>query len=393
MEQVIISKKKEVALQRQHPWVFSGAIKQLPEGISEGDTVTLTGESGDFLGVGHYQQGSIMLRIISFSPTEAGPSFWADKLKRAHQCRSVSGITGRADLTAYRLAHAEGDGLPGLIIDIYGDTAVVQCHSIGMHRALPHICEALQKLYGPALKAIYDKSTETLPRHYAENLSNGYCLGEGSGTAVVQEYGHQFAVDWEEGQKTGFFLDQRENRRLLGQYAAGKKVLNTFCYTGGFSIYALQAGAQLVDSVDSSAPAMALTDRNVELGGFEPDRHRSHTQDVMSFFKTAEQDYDLIVVDPPAFAKNIKKRHNAVQGYKRLNALAIKKLKPGGLLFTFSCSQVVSRELFQHTLVAAALEAGRSARVLHQLSQPADHPFALAHPEGEYLKGLVLYVE
>lgn len=392
MQQVTIKRKKEIALQRRHPWVFSGAIKGDTDAIEEGETVAIVGESGQFLGVGHFQRGSIMLRVLSFQPTEAGQAFWTQKLQAAWDCRSRLGLTGRQDLEAFRLVHAEGDGLPGLVIDLYKGTAVVQCHSIGMHRSLTFIVEALGEVLGNRLKAVYNKSRAALPSDYAQQVSDGYLYGAAQPT-VIQEYGHHFLVDWESGQKTGFFLDQRENRRLLGEYAAGKKVLNAFCYTGGFSIYALKAGAHTVESVDISAPAMELTERNVQLGGFEQQRHMSHTQDVMSFLKAAPSDYDIVVVDPPAFAKNIKKRHQAVQGYKRLNALAMQRINTGGLLFTFSCSQVVSQQLFYDTIVAAAMESGRQARVLHKLAQPPDHPVGIFHPEGAYLKGLVLYIE
>jgi len=392
MQQVTIKRKKEIALQRRHPWVFSGAIKGDTDEIQEGETVAIVGESGQFLGVGHFQRGSIMLRVLSFQPTDAGQAFWTKKLQAAWDCRSRIGLTDRPDLEAFRLVHAEGDGLPGLIIDLYKGTAVVQCHSIGMHRSLPFVVKALGEVLGNQLKAVYNKSRATLPTDYAQQVSDGYLYGVAQPT-VIQEYGHHFLVDWESGQKTGFFLDQRENRRLLGEYAAGKKVLNTFCYTGGFSIYALKAGAHTVESVDISAPAMELTARNVQLGGFEQQRHISHTQDVLSFLKAAPSDYDIVVVDPPAFAKNIKKRHKAVQGYKRLNALAMRRVNTGGLLFTFSCSQVVSQQLFYDTIVAAAMESGRQARVLHKLAQPPDHPVGISHSEGAYLKGLVLYIE
>lgn len=392
MKQVIIKRKKEIALQRRHPWVFSGAIKAGTEELEEGDTVSIIGESGQHLGVGHFQRSSIMLRVLSFEPTEAGQAFWTHKLQQAYDCRARLGLTERPDLQAYRLVHAEGDGLPGLIVDIYGATAVVQCHSIGMHRSLPLITQGLQEVLGANLSAIYHKSSNTLPGKYASEVEDGYLMGKAS-KAVIQEYGHAFEIDWEGGQKTGFFLDQRENRQLLAQYAAGKKVLNTFCYTGGFSIYALQAGAHTVESVDVSSAAMQITDRNVALGGFDAQQHISHTQDVMAFLKTAPEDYDIIVVDPPAFAKNLRKRHKAVQGYKRLNALALKKIKPGGLLFTFSCSQVVDQKLFYDTIVAAAMEAGRQAQVIYQLTQGPDHPVNIFHPEGAYLKGLVLLLE
>ena len=392
MKQVVIRKKKSAALRRRHPWVFSGAIKTTPEGGQDGDTVQVVGEDGEVFGAGHFQHGSIMVRMITFGDQDTSQSFWDQRLQQAYHYRDALGLVQRSDLNAYRLIHAEGDGLPGLIIDIYNGVAVVQCHSIGMHRAIGHISQALQTVLGNQLKAVYDKSAETLPRNYAATIGNKYVWGEGQ-PGAVSEYGHQFWVDWETGQKTGFFLDQRENRQLLAKYAPGKKVLNTFCYTGGFSIYALKAGAREVASVDVSKTAMELTDRNVELGQFEKNTHHSHTEDVMAYLKTAPSDFDIVIVDPPAFAKNLKKRHNAVQGYKRLNAMALQKVKPGGLLFTFSCSQVVDRALFNNTIVAAAHEAGRNARILHQLSQPADHPVGIFHPEGEYLKGLVLYID
>jgi 23S rRNA (cytosine1962-C5)-methyltransferase len=293
----------------------------------------------------------------------------------------------------YRLVHAEGDGLPGLIIDVYDNVAVIQAHSAGMYHARPHIAAALQQVLGPNLKAIYDKSAETVPAKAAPDAKNGYLFGQSSGAEhIVHENGHPFAVDWETGQKTGFFIDQRDNRQLLARYAPGRRVLNTFCYTGGFSSYALQAGAALVHSVDSSKRAIELTDRNAELTGLA-DKHEAFAQDVFSFMKASQEQYDLIVLDPPAFAKHLSARHNALMGYKRLNMEGLKRIAPGGLLFTFSCSQVVSAELFEGAVLAAAIEAGRPARILHRLTQPADHPVSLFHPEGEYLKGLVLAVE
>ena len=342
--------------------------------------------------MGHYQDGSICVRLLSFQPTEIDQSFWTKKIANAYQYRKAIELTDRELINCYRLVHGEGDGMPGLVIDIYGEVAVVQCHSIGMHRDRAFIAQALQDVYGSRLKAVFDKSAESLPKDYAGKMQNGYLYGTG-GEPVVKEYGALFSIDWETGQKTGFFLDQRENRRLLGEYATGKKVLNAFCYTGGFSIYALKAGAHSVDSVDVSAKAMELTDRNVALNGYDDSRHQSYTSDVLDFLRKTHNTYDLMIVDPPAFAKNMEKRHNAVQGYKRLNAQAMEKISPGGILFTFSCSQVVNKQLFYDTIVAAALEAGRQVRVMHQLSQGPDHPVNMFHPEGEYLKGLVLYVE
>lgn len=391
-KRIILKNKKAAAVQRFHPWVFSGAVMAIEGQVEDGDVVEVVLEDGRFLATGHYQDGSICVRLFSFSSGEPDQAFWNQKLAEALACRRAIGLLDAPQTDCYRLVHGEGDGLPGLIIDIYGQTAVIQCHSIGMHRTLDQLVIALRENYGSHLAAVYDKSAETLPTEYGSRVKNGNVFGEGA-PHVVREYGHTFWIDWETGQKTGFFLDQRENRKLAGQYARDKKVLNAFCYTGGFSIYALQAGASFVDSVDVSRKAMEITDRNVQLNEIEPGRHQSHVEDVMAFLKAAEADYDMMIVDPPAFAKSIKKRHNAVQGYKRLNALAISKLKPGGILFTFSCSQVVDKALFYNTIVAAALEAGRQVRVLHHLSQPPDHPVSIFHPEGEYLKGLVLYVE
>lgn len=335
-----------------------------------------------------------MVRLFSFQSTQADQAFWTERLEQAYRCRQTIGLPQEGRTECYRLVHAEGDGLPGLVIDIYGGTAVVQCHSIGMHRQLPLIVEGLKTLFSAAsrpLNAVYDKSSRALPPRYAAHVNDQYVFGE-AGTDIALENGLSFYMDWEEGQKTGFFLDQRDNRQLLLRYASEKKVLNTFCYTGGFSIYALATGADRVESVDISGRAMELTEKNVALN-FGPEApHQIHTADVLTFLKSAAADYDLIVVDPPAFAKSRNKRHQAVQGYKRLNALALRKLKPGGMLFTFSCSQVVDKALFDNTIVAAAVEARRQVRILHHLNQPADHPVSLFHPEGSYLKGLVLYV-
>ncbi|MEN0002937.1 MAG: class I SAM-dependent rRNA methyltransferase, partial [Bacteroidota bacterium] len=347
---------------------------------------------GRYLATGHYQDGSICVRIFSFEETEAGADFWLEKLRTAYDYRVALGLADSASTTCYRLVHAEGDGLPGLIIDVYGAVAVVQCHSIGMHLEREKLVAALQAIYGERLQAIYDKSKETLPAKYAANITNDYLWGDAAVPMQVMENGHPFEVNWETGQKTGFFLDQRDNRQLLAQYSEGKEVLNTFCYTGGFSIYGLQAGAKKVVSVDVSKTAIALTEQNAQLNGFGASQHLAKAEDVMQHLKANADTYDLIVVDPPAFAKSIKKRHNAVQGYKRLNALALQKVRAGGLIFTFSCSQVIDMPLFYNTIVAAALEAKRQVRVMHRLSQPADHPVSLFHPEGSYLKGLVLQV-
>ena len=392
MKQVHLKHKRTAAVKRFHPWVFSGAIHKVDDGIIDGEIVEVVDGKGNYLATGHYQHGgSISVRIFSFEQTEAGQDFWNQKIQQAIDCRLQLKFAEK-NTNCYRLMHAEGDGAPGLIIDVYGHTAVIQCHSIGMHQAISYISQAIKTGLGDAINAIYDKSKETLPSQYADSIDTGYIYGDGS-IEIVKEYDHAFKVDWETGQKTGFFLDQRENRKLLADFCEGKKVLNTFCYSGGFSIYALQAGASLVDSVDISSNAIKLTDENVRLNGFEEHKHRSYAEDVMQFLKTADDDYDVMVVDPPAFAKNIRKRHNAVQGYKRLNVLALNKIKKGGIIFTFSCSQVVDKKLFYDTIVAAALESGRRIKVLYRLSQPADHAVSIYHPEGEYLKGLVLYVD
>lgn len=391
---VTLKPGKDQSLRRLHPWVFSGAIGRMQGEVVEGQVVAVYAHNGELLGHGHYAPGSIAVRMLSFGP-EAAPidaDFWVEKLVNAYRLRHSLGLTGQGSTNVYRLAHAEGDGVPGLIIDVYGDVAVVQAHSAGMYLARPHIAAALREAV-PGLRAVYDKSSETVPAKAAPDAQNGYLFGEASGAEhIVRENGHQFAVDWETGQKTGFFIDQRDNRALLARYAPGRRVLNTFCYTGGFSVYALQAGAELVHSVDASKKAIELTNRNAELTGLA-DKHEAYAQDVFAFLKDRHNQYDLIVLDPPAFAKHLSARHNALMGYKRLNVAGIKQIAPGGLLFTFSCSQVVSMELFEGAIMAAAIEAGRPARILHRLTQPADHPVSLFHPEGEYLKGLVLAVD
>jgi 23S rRNA (cytosine1962-C5)-methyltransferase len=399
---VFLRPGKEVAVQRLHPWIFSGAIARTEGKPNDGDIATVYDRNGNALGTGHFHHGSIAVRLLAFEAADLNDgAFWDRKLQTALHVRQMAGLgagfgnsPGHESTNCFRLVHGEGDGLSGLIIDVYGDTAVVQCHSIGMHRQRQIIAESLHRVLGPALAAVYDKSAEALPPKYAENQSNGYLSGESrSGSGIVLENGVQFRVDWEHGQKTGFFLDQRDNRLLLGKFAPGKTVLNAFCYTGGFSAYALKAGAKLVHSVDVSAKAMELTEENIVLNVPGTDRHVGYTEDVLRFLKNTEQFYDVMVIDPPAFAKSLEKRHNAVQGYKRLNEAAIRKVSPGGILFTFSCSQVVDSALFYHTIVSAALEVGRPARVLHHMTQGADHPVSLFHPEGSYLKGLVLYIE
>jgi 23S rRNA (cytosine1962-C5)-methyltransferase len=393
LPQIVLAKGKEHSLKRFHPWVFSGAIKRKPEDLEDGDLVEVFSAQGEYLGTGHYQPaGSISVRIITFDEVDIDADFWVQKITQAYTYRTALGLTNSTETDVYRLIFAEGDGLPGLIVDVYGETAVVQAHTIGMYRARHDIAQALMKVLGDKIKGVYDKSAETISQKSEIKAENGYLIGDTGGHTTVQENGNKFFVDWVNGQKTGFFIDQRENRALVARYAPGKKVLNTFCYTGGFSVYALNAGAELVHSVDSSKKAIDLTDKNAELSG-HADHHEAFAVDTFDFLKQPLDQYDIVILDPPAFAKHLSARHNAVMGYKRLNAEALRKMKPGSLLFTFSCSQVVDKYLFENTLLAAALEAGRSVKIMHQLSQPADHPVSIFCPEGEYLKGLVVYVD
>ena len=388
---LILQKGKEVSLFRKHHWVFSGALAKKEDGIENGDLVAVYSSKNDFLGIGHYALGSIMVRIISFEERAIDASFWTEKISAAHAVREALHLTQQKETTVYRLVHGEGDGLPGLIIDYYNGTAVIQAHHIGMHQHLQAITEALRAVYGKQLKGVYDKSGETLPK--AEAVPSNEWLWGKAETDLVKEYGASYKIDWEKGQKTGFFIDQRENRMLVASYSKGKKVLNTFCYSGGFSVLALQEGATEVHSVDISQKAIDLTEENVGLNSGFKGKHQSIVADVVKYIREIGDDFDLIILDPPAFAKSLKARHNAVQAYKRLNAEALRKIKPGGILFTFSCSQVVDKRLFANTITAAALESKRNVRILHQLSQPADHPINCFHPETEYLKGLVLYVD
>lgn len=388
---IYLNKKKVAAVKRFHPWIFSGAIQKMERPIEDGELVEVRVTGGEFLAIGYYQNNTIAIRILSFEKELIDENYWEKTLRSAYNLRDSLELVNNEDTNSYRLIHAEGDGVPGLIIDVYNTTAVIQCHSIGIHQRIQMIKSALLAIYGNKLEAIYDKSKETLPKEYAQTMENSYLHGEPD-NQTVKENKNMFFVDWALGQKTGFFLDQRENRKLLAQYAPNKSVLNTFCYSGGFSIYALGVGASLVHSVDISQKAIDWTDKNVEINGYK-NKHESYAQDVLKFLKQTEESYDIVVVDPPAYAKSKKARHNAVQGYKRLNAEAFKKVKSGGLMFTFSCSQVVDRVLFHNTIVAAALESKRKVRVLHHLSQPADHPMNIYHPEGSYLKGLVLQVE
>ena len=389
---MFLKRGKERPVRRFHPWIFSGAIARWTEKPKDGELVQVLDHQEQFLAWGHYQDSSIAVRLISFEDRSIDEQFWLEKINSALAYRKQAGFLDNKATDCYRLIHAEGDGLPGLIIDVYGSAAVVQCHSIGMFRSRKMIASALQQSLGSGLKTIYDKSSESLPGEFGRGVQNGFLLGTDS-SAIVHEHGHPFYVDWEEGQKTGFFLDQRDNRELLGQYVKDKSVLNAFCYSGGFSVYALAAGAAMVHSIDISEKAIEWTERNIALNKLPRARHQSTAADVMKFIRETEANYDVMVVDPPAFAKSLKKRHNAVQAYKRLNALALKKVNPGGIVFTFSCSQVVDRKLFYDTIVAAAIEAGRSVRVMRSMSQPADHPVQIFHPESRYLKGLILYVE
>lgn len=388
---VSLKSGKDASLRRFHPWVFSGAIDKIHDKVEEGDLVEVYDSKDNYLGTGHCQIGTIAIRVFAFKNETINYDFWKSKIQQAYNYRKSIGLIDNPTTNVYRLFYAEGDGLPGLIIDYYNGTAVLQTHSIGMHLVKEQIVAALKEIYGDKLKAVYDKSEETMPKQSDVKAPNGYLFGNSSSTEVI-ENGHNFFVDWEGGQKTGFFVDQRESRELLAKYSKGKTVLNTFCYTGGFSVYAAKAGATLVHSVDSSKKAIDLTNKNIELNGFNS-VHESFAIDTFDFLKDKQNKYDIIILDPPAFAKSQNVKHNAIMGYKRLNYEAIKQIKPGGLIFTFSCSQVVDRYSFNSAVMAAAIDAGRNVRIVHQLSQPPDHPVNIFHPEGEYLKGLVLFVE
>jgi 23S rRNA (cytosine1962-C5)-methyltransferase len=388
---VVLKKGKEFSIQRFHPWIFSGAIQKMEGEVLDGCWVEVQDFKSNVLGFGHYQNGSIAVRMLSFLPIAPNENFWQDKFSLAYRTRNASGLPTQIT-NAFRLVHGEGDGLPGLIVDYYDTAAIIQAHSVGMHNDRLHIAAGLQKAL-PEIKTIYYKSQSTLPGKLRDADQDEYLLGMGIVPHIVLEYGNKFYVDWEEGQKTGFFLDQRENRRLLGDFSKDKNVLNTFCYTGGFSVYSLNAGATVVHSVDSSQKAIDLTRKNIELNGFNSNIHQCYAVDTFDFIKDRKDEYDVIILDPPAFAKHRDARHQAVRGYQRLNAEAMRIIRSGGILFTFSCSQVVDRQLFYDTIVSAAIQAGRQIKVLHHLSQPADHPVSIFHPEGEYLKGLVLYVE
>ncbi len=383
-----IYNKKTDAIKRKHPWIFSGAISSDVSDFENGDLVKVTDNKGNFLAIGHFQHATISVRILAFEEINIDEKFFFLKLNQAFELRKSLNLL-HSNNNIFRLVHGEGDGLPGLIIDFYDGVAVVQCHSIGMYKSLNLINNALQDTLKDFLIAVYSKSSDTLPnKHIAVDE---YIFGSCETPHVAIENGIKFNIDWIHGQKTGFFIDQRENRNILGKISKGKKILNTFCYSGGFSLYALQNGADAVHSLDSSKKAIDLTEQNVTLNGFEAN-HDCIVADAMEHMKTAEKDYDIIILDPPAFAKHRDKKHKAVQGYKRLNAMAMSNIKPGGLIFTFSCSQVIDKNLFTNTIIAAAIESQRNVRIIGQLHQPADHPISAYHPEGEYLKGLILEI-
>ncbi len=389
---VFLKRGKEESLRRFHPWIFSGAVAKMDDGIEEGDVVRVFASTGDFLAVGMFQIGSIMVRVLSFRDVEIDKNFWKSRLTTALEVRIAVGLTDRTDNDTFRLVHGEGDNLPGLIIDCYGTTAVMQAHNVGMHVFRHEICQALLDVMSGRIKNVYYKSETTLPFKADIEHEDGFLYGK-MDSNIAMENGLNFHIDWLKGQKTGFFVDQRENRHLLEKYARGRSVLNMFCYTGGFSVYAMRGGALLVHSVDSSAKAVDLTNSNIALNFPGDDRHKAFCEDAFKYLDAEADKYDLIVLDPPAFAKHRGALHNALKGYTRLNVKGFQKIKPGGILFTFSCSQIVTKDNFRNAVFTAAAQAGRKVRILHQLHQPADHPINIYHPEGEYLKGLVLYVE
>lgn len=391
-KKVFLKSGKEESLKRFHPWIFSGAIHHIEGEPEEGDLVKVYTAGKEFIALGHFQIGSIAVRVLSFHDETVDRNFWKHKLAVAYDLRRSIGVATNPVNNTYRLVHGEGDNLPGLVVDVYGKTAVMQAHSAGMHVCRMDVAEALSEVLGDAIENIYYKSETTLPYKADLGPENGFIKG-GSSDNVAMEYGLKFHVDWLKGQKTGFFVDQRENRALLERYAKGRTVLNMFCYTGGFSFYAMRGGAKLVHSVDSSSKAIDLTNQNVELNFPGDTRHAAYAEDAFKYLDRMGDQYDLIILDPPAFAKHRDALRNALQGYRKLNAKAFEKIKPGGILFTFSCSQVVTKENFRTAVFTAAAMSGRSVRILHQLTQPADHPVNIYHPEGEYLKGLVLYVE
>ncbi len=391
-KKVYLKKGKEESLKRFHPWVFSGAIHHMDNNVEEGETVKVFNAGGEFIAVGHYQIGSIAVRVLSFRDVEIDHDFWCARLQSALDMRIAVGIADNPANNTYRLVHGEGDNLPGLVIDCYGETAVMQAHCVGIHVNRLEIAEALKEVMGTRLSNLYYKSETTLPYKADLRQENGFIFG-GDANNVAIENGLKFHIDWLRGQKTGFFVDQRENRSLLEYYAKGKSVLNMFCYTGGFSVYAMRGNAKLVHSVDSSAKAIELTNDNIALNFPGDARHEAFCEDAFQYLDEHDQQYDLIILDPPAFAKHRAALHNALKGYTRLNVKGFQRIKKGGILFTFSCSQVVTKDNFRNAVFTAAAQAGRKVRILHQLHQPVDHPINIYHPEGEYLKGLVLYVE
>ena len=380
---------KDAPVKRFHPWVFSGAIAKQSPNLQDGDWVNVVSSRDEFLGTGHYHNGSIAVKIISFQEIESKSDFWKQRIQNAWDLRALLPLE---KTNAFRLIHGEGDGCPGLIMDLYKDVLVFQAHTIGMHRDRDEIVEAVKEVLGKEIKAIYDKSRETLPTEYAQNCTNGYVCGDVAVPYTVKENGISFSINWITGQKTGFFIDQRENRALLAKYAKGKSVLNTFCYSGGFSLYALEAGAASVISLDASAKAIDLVKANIELNKMQSLQHEAIVGETLPYLKANEDEFDIIVLDPPAFAKSMNAKHKALQGYQKINELALKKIKKNGLLFTYSCSQVITRDLFYNMLVAAGIAVGREIQVIHQMTQSPDHPINLFHPESNYLKGFVLKV-
>lgn len=380
---------KDAPVKRFHPWVFSGAIAKQSPNLQDGDWVNVVSSRDEFLGTGHYHNGSIAVKIISFQEIESKSDFWKKRIQNAWDLRALLPLE---KTNAFRLLHGEGDGCPGLIMDLYKDVLVFQAHTIGMHRDRDEIVEAIKEVLGKKIKAIYDKSRETLPTEYAQNCTNGYVYGDVAVPNTVKENGISFSINWITGQKTGFFIDQRENRALLAKYAKGKSVLNTFCYSGGFSLYALEAGAASVISLDASAKAIDLVKANIELNKMQSLQHEAIVGETLPYLKANEDEFDIIVLDPPAFAKSMNAKHKALQGYQKINELALKKIKKNGLLFTYSCSQVITRDLFYNMLVAAGIAVGREIQVIHQMTQSPDHPINLFHPESNYLKGFVLKV-
>lgn len=389
---IVLKRGKEESLKRFHPWIFSGAIAFADNNIEEGETVRVLNADNEFIAIGHFQVGSIAVRVLTFEDIDIDEGFWCERLTSALEMRRLTGIADNPTNNTYRLVHGEGDNLPGLVIDCYGKTAVMQAHSVGMHRHRNVIAQQLVRVMGDRIEHMFYKSETTLPYKAGLGQENGFIVG-GCNDNIAVENGLKFHVDWLRGQKTGFFVDQRENRCLLESYSKDKTVLNMFCYTGGFSFYAMRGGAKTVHSVDSSAKAIELTNANVELNFPDDNRHEAFCEDAFKFLDAADNKYDLIILDPPAFAKHRAALHNALKGYTRLNVKAFQRIRKGGILFTFSCSQVVTKDNFRNAVFTAAAQAGRNVRILHQLHQPADHPINIYHPEGEYLKGLVLYVE